>query len=589
MTAWLLLLACGDPVTYTPPDPTTDSGTTATWGPVESEWCSPSPCADPDRSVCRVADEAVVCLCDDGFHETVDGVCEPQECLPNPCDQAGGTTCEVVDGAADCGCDAGLQQDSWGRCVGDAEECMDPQDNPVEAWQTDGFSVHLAPLVGADGTVYAPQLDRGVVAISPDGSQPWTPRYDYSAGSPLVLAADGGILTGDSAGTLHVVHPDDGREWWSWSVGGAIVSKAGVATDGNVYVGDGTGVLTALNAAQELWTREFRSAVDVRPVVGNGDTLFALAVLDEGAGVTSELYRLDPTDGDIDWRVDEAGLGEPVGSPVVTTPGLIAVAAGDQVVWFDPTGAEAERVTLPAAATAEPVDDGSSGLYVVAGGALCHVDASESSLDWCVDEVAPATGPALAQQQHAAFADADGTLHLVSPDGDRVWALPLSGALTASAQGPEGDLRLGSSDGWVYRVAFCGACTQTWCDGDVLMGCREDGQGMAELEDCSESGATCSDGACRVDDYAAEAWRTCADEGPVWVDSDGVEGEAIETCADGEHCVGGACVTCWASQDIGCSDELTVSVLDECGNPEAVVERCDEQGRVCDAGKCVIP
>jgi hypothetical protein len=590
MIAWLLLLACSDPVTYIPPETTPDdTATTAGVGPVEGDWCSPSPCADVDRSVCRVIDDAVACLCDDGFLETADGTCEPGECLPNPCDVAGATAC-VVDGAvASCDCDDDLQRDSWGRCVGDAEDCAGPRDNPVAAWETDGFGVPMAAVVGSDGTTYVPQTERGVVAIQPDGTQPWAPRYDYSAGSPLVLAADGGVLTGDADGVLSVVHPDDGREWWSWTVAGAITSKVGVASDGNVYVGDATGVLTALNAAQELWTREFRAAIDVRPVVGVDDAAFVLAVLDEGAGVTAELYRLDPVDGDVDWRVDEAGLGVPAGSPVATAQGLIAVAAADQVVWFEQTGAEVQRVTLPAAATWEPVDDGAQGLYVVAGTQLCHVGVSEGTLDWCLDSVAAATAPALAQQRHAAFSDADGTLHLVSPDGDRVWALPLSGTLTAAAQGPEGDLRLGSSEGLVWQVAFCGACSQTWCDGDQLMGCREDGAGMQALEDCADSGATCSDGACRVDDYAAEAWRTCGAEDPVWVDSDGVEGATSDTCDDLEHCVSGSCVSCWASQDIGCSDDTVVSVLDECGNPESVVEDCADQGRVCDEGKCVVP
>ncbi len=584
-----LLIACGDPVSYTPLPTEEDSGTTAQVGPVESDWCEPNPCSEVDRTVCRVADEVQVCLCDDGFHETVDGVCEPAECLPNPCDLAGGTACSVEEEAATCDCETGLLRDSWGRCVTDAEECLDPQDNPTLLGVTEGFGVSQAPIVGADGTVFVPQDGRGLVAITPNGEQPWAPRYDYEAGSPLVLAADGGILTGDVDGVLHVVHPDDGREWWSWTVGGAITSQAGVADDGGVYVGDSAGVLTALNAAQELWTRDFRSAVDVRPVVRAGDEVYALVVVDEGAGITSELYRLDPSNGDIDWRVDEAGLGAAAGSPVETTPGLIAVAAGDQVVWFDPTGAESERVTLPAAATFQPVDDGSTGLYVVAGTQLCHVDATGSTLSWCLDDVAANTAPALAQQRHAAFADTDGTLHLVSPDGDRVWALGLSGTLTAAASGPEGDLRLGSSDGSVWQVAFCGACTQTWCDGDLLMGCREDGAGMQTLEDCAEGGATCSDGACRVSDPVDLAWRECGEAGPVWMDSDGVEGDAADTCELGEHCVSGSCVACWASQSVGCSDETVVSVLDECGNPESVVEDCADQGRVCEDGRCVVP
>ncbi len=584
MTAWMLLLACGDPVTYTPPTTAPDSGTTVVVGPVESEWCTPNPCAEPDRTVCRVRDSELACLCDEGFYETADGNCEPEECLPNPCDLAGGTACDVVDASATCDCEEGLQGDSWGRCVSAVESCSDPIENPVNSWSTGGFGVPLAPVVGSDGTTYVPQDDRGVVAIASDGSQLWAPRYDYSAGSPLVLAADGGVLTGDAEGVLHVVHPEDGREWWSWTVGGAIVSQVGVASDGTVYVGDGAGVLTVLNAAQEIWTREFRAAVDVRPLVGLSDEPYALVVLDDG---TSELYRLDSVDGDIDWRVDEAGLAEAVGSPVLTSDGNLAVAAGDQLVVFQPDGSELSRATLQGVAASAPIDDGSGGFYVVAGSQLCRVEGAVET--WCQPDVIATTAPALAQQRHAVFADAEGTLHLVSPDGERVWALALTGDLTAAAQGPEGDLRLGSSEGVLWQVAFCGACSQTWCDGDVLMGCRQDGAGMQVLEDCADSGATCAEGACRVAGYTAEAWRTCGDDDPVWVDSDGVAGAASDTCEGLEHCVSGSCVSCWASQSVGCTDETLVSVLDECGNPESVVEDCADQGRVCDDGRCVVP
>lgn len=586
MLALFLLLACGDPVTYVPPTTTdTDSAVTLEGGPLEAQWCEPNPCGDADRGVCRVQDDAVVCLCDDGFHETVDGACEPAVCLPSPCDVAGGTDCVADGDAASCDCEVGLERDTWGRCVESVQACADPQANPASVIETDGYAVHLAPIVGDDGRVFVPQLGRALVALAVDGSAVWSPRYDYTASSPLALGPSGEVFTSDADGVLRVIHPDDGRDWWTWPLAGPVPSRAAVASDGVVYVGDSTGVLTALRAAQELWTREFRAATDVRPAVGPDDQAYAVAIVSQDGAWESVLYRLDPASGDVDWKYDDGGLGLAVGSPAVTSDGVVLIAADSVLAAIDADGVPAWTVDLPAPAGSGPVLDGSGGVYLLAGSQLCRIEAQ--ALAWCLADVVALTEPAVAQQRHAVFGGEGSTLHLVSPAGERVWTMALDGALTAAAAGPQGELRLGSSAGLVYSVAFCGACEQTWCDGDALMGCREDGQGMALLEDCAVGGNTCSDGACRVSSYQAQAWRACGDDGPVWFDSDGVEGAAIEVCGDDELCDQGACVRCWGAQSVGCSDDLTVSVLDECGNLESVVETCDAATEGCVESRCV--
>ena len=583
----LLLLACGESITYSPDPADSTADTADTSWLLESDWCEPNPCDQLDRQTCRVAEAEVICLCDAGFMEDAEGACIEEVCLPSPCDVAGGTACDGSSGAAECGCEDSLQRDTWGRCVLDAEECQDPAANPTLVVETGGYAVHLAPVVGADGTSFVPQLGRAVMAVSPDGSTPWNPRYDYTAASPLAIGADGGIYTHDQDGLLHVIHPDDGRDWWTWPTGATATARPAPSPDGPVYMGSSDGVLHAVEAAQGSWTREFRNAVDVRPAVGSTDEAYALAlVVDEGSWA-SALYRLDPSNGDIEWKLDPETLTLAIGSPTVLSDGTVVVAAGTSVVGASPEGDLAWTVTLPAAAASEAVSDGSGGMYVVAGASLCRFEVGAEEVAWCLDEVTALTRPGVAQQRHAVIAGPEGGLHLVSPEGERVWELGLGGALTATTQAPDGSLRVGSSEGVLYGLSFCGPCTQTWCDGDQLMGCREDGLGMQGLEDCSGSGASCVDGACRVEGARAAAWRACTEEGASWFDAQGEASTFIEACEFAEHCVQGTCVGCWSQREVGCSDESTVAIFDECGNREQIVEVCNTDLDGCVDGRCV--
>jgi len=243
-----------------------------------------------------------------------------------------------------------------------------------------GGAVYATGALGADGTAYFQTEDSMVLAVRPDGSQPWSVPFQSGGGnSAPVVGPDGTIYVGTQEGSVWAVNPGDGTAKWpspynlgsepivappaidpsrnalyvandlgrlqsidltsgtgNWSYNaGDDASGPVVGTDGSVYIGGG-GKLTAVGSdGEEKW-------VFVPPLAGVVSTpavtvdgyLYVLVVQGKkklALQGTDSLYAVNP-DGTARWA---CSLGEgysdpdyPLSAPKLDASGLIYVGDG---------------------------------------------------------------------------------------------------------------------------------------------------------------------------------------------------------------------------------------------------------------------
>lgn len=119
------------------------------------------------------------------------------------------------------------------------------------------------------------------------------------------------------------------------------------------------------------------------------------------------------------------------------------------------------------------------------------------------------------------------------------------------------------------------------CVGDLLEICNGDGTGKA-VQDCSEEGLPCLDGACGKCNPGQKSClgnvsRTCSDDGTYYIEID---------CGD-KFCENGLCLACQPYSK-GCSGDDVIE-CNEDGSQALIVDTCNptEDGLVCKNGKCI--
>jgi outer membrane protein assembly factor BamB len=198
-------------------------------------------------------------------------------------------------------------------------------------FEVDG-AISASVTVGPNETVYVPCEDGNLYTLDANGSVLWT----YEAQSPLISAAtlgpDGTAYVGSKDGKLYAIDID-GNLRWTHTTDGFVFSSPAVSPDGNqVYVCSEDGRLYALGRdGSDLWSFETAGfgvvggAILASPTVAEDGTVYIGGLYD------SNLYALDPNDGNTNWVCDFNSDGWLFASPVVAPDGTIY-----QTLLYDP-------------------------------------------------------------------------------------------------------------------------------------------------------------------------------------------------------------------------------------------------------------
>jgi outer membrane protein assembly factor BamB len=190
-------------------------------------------------------------------------------------------------------------------------------------FEVDG-AISASVTIGPNDTVYVPCEDGNLYTLNANGSVLWT----YEANSPLISAAtlgpDGTAYVGSKDGRLFAIDIG-GNVRWTHTTEGMVYSSPAVSADGNnVYVCSDDGKLYALGRdGSKLWSFETAGfgvvggSVLASPTLADDGTVYVSGLYD------SNLYALDPNDGNTNWVCHFDSNGWAVASPVVGPNGTI--------------------------------------------------------------------------------------------------------------------------------------------------------------------------------------------------------------------------------------------------------------------------
>jgi outer membrane protein assembly factor BamB len=301
-------------------------------------------------------------------------------------------------------------------------------------------AVKFAPVVAADGTIYATSYDKKLYAINPDGSQKWLFAGKGYAAAATAIGGDGSVYWPVfSQGHVQAVNPADGTQKWQWS--GYSYAPITVGPDGNVFVA-GTHLYN-LNPATGVASWTFNV---------NVTTYSAPAVYYPSQGLPWYVAHAAGTK--VYW-VSSAGVkqwefvtleNEQVSnaSPLVTPDGNIVVSGGNSVYSISKAGVQNWRLKLPGKPGSPAL--GSDGtFYVAADDKRIYAIGPAGNLKWEHLSVGTLTSP-LIDLSGTIWVGAGTSLVAVNPDGTSELVLPLGGAVTGIAMGSTGTIYASSTD-----------------------------------------------------------------------------------------------------------------------------------------------
>ena len=126
------------------------------------------------------------------------------------------------------------------------------------------------------------------------------------------IVADGRVLVGTMAGTLHAIDSETGKDVWAFKTGGAILHTCAVA-GGKVFFANAEGKVYALNLTNgtPAWSISLGPAVWNAPLVYEGVVVVG--------GRDGGLYAIEADSGRIKWKALTGG-------PILSSPALDAKA-----------------------------------------------------------------------------------------------------------------------------------------------------------------------------------------------------------------------------------------------------------------------
>lgn len=187
-----------------------------------------------------------------------------------------------------------------------------------------GGAVYATGALGADGTAYFQTEDSMVLAVRPDGTQPWSVPFQSGGGnSAPVVGPDGTIYVGTQEGSVWAIKPEDGSAKWPgpYNLGSEpIVAPPAIDPSRNVlYVANGLGLLQSIDLTTGTGNWSYNAGDDASgPIVGADGSVYI------GGG--GKLSKLNPDDGAVVWTFTPPLFGV-VSTPAVTADGYLYILA----------------------------------------------------------------------------------------------------------------------------------------------------------------------------------------------------------------------------------------------------------------------
>lgn len=307
------------------------------------------------------------------------------------------------------------------------------------AYTTGGdISVHAAPSIAADGTVYVVSQDQRLNAVNPDGSRRWVMGTQIK-GTPAI-AADGTLYVGSQAG-LKAMNAD-GSAKWTFATGDAVLSGPVIGPDGTVYVGSDDFKLYAVNPdGTRKWAFVAANFIASSPALGADATVYF--------GSNTSLYAVK-ADGTLRWRFETENFVR--SSPAIGADGLVYVGSYDGKLYaVKPDGTLHWAYNARSPIQSSPALGLDGTVYFGAGNRL-HAVRSDGTLRWSFETANKVeSSPALGADGTAYVGSWDGKVYAVKRDGSLRWAHATGDLVSSSAAiGADGTVYIGSTDRKLY-------------------------------------------------------------------------------------------------------------------------------------------
>jgi hypothetical protein len=318
-------------------------------GCVGDDCSGTEPCSTVDAD----GDGADACDdCDDTNASVLPGGVEACDGLDNDCDgdaddDCGGGACTPGDGLQ-----SGAPWPTAQRCLsrrGTTPVVVSP--SLAVKWQFALNGWGASPVIGADGTIYAP--GQHLYALAPSGVQKWVFPIGQDLWSPTITK-DGTIVVGAKNSTVYAVRPD-GTQRWKFQLDSSLTVSPVVSATGTIFVHSAKKVYALDANGAELWS--------AAPGIS---TFFAMALDDAGQtlylGDNNQVVAMS-LNGAVKWIHNE-GVGSelvvgPEGNVYFTGQGM-----GYPVVALAPNGTKLWSVSTITGGRVRAVDETST-VYTV--------------------------------------------------------------------------------------------------------------------------------------------------------------------------------------------------------------------------------
>ncbi len=301
-----------------------------------------------------------------------------------------------------------------------------------------------APVIGADGTIYAFCTDGKLYALDAKGNKKWEQQLQPGGEiqfSPAI-ASDGMLYVGGDK--LYAINPEAGpndRVKWDFVTEDGIESAPAIARDGTIYIGDGNGILYAVEPnGIEKWRIEIGSGESIMGQIAIGSDYTIYFGSDKG-----KVYAVN-ADGSQKW-VYSTGSVQAI-SPIVGSDGTIYIGTQSpgKLIAIDASGSQKWETAVEGDFMSAPVIDSMGTLYI-------------GSIE---GDNAPGTG----------------TLYAFNSDGQEKWSYEIGGGIYFSSPviAKDGTLFVTACDNKLYSLGGQGQVMF-----DVTQSAVDEGAGTVNL------------------------------------------------------------------------------------------------------------
>ncbi len=343
-------------------------------------------------------------------------------------------------------------------------------------WQfTTNSPVHNSIAIGPKDQIHITCQNGRVYTLDPDGNELWHFDIGSSVVSSPTVGGDGTIYVSCDDGKIYAIDRD-GELRWTHNTGDAVYSTPTVSDDGKVFVAGRNGIVYALDQiGSNLWSFELPGAGDVPdsiiapPAIGIDGSIYV------GGFYGSKLYSLSPENGAVNWSCDFQRLVDP-GEPTsgLTHPGLVAapVVADDGTIYasliydsnlyaIDPNDGsilwdaalEQDDDDLDSDGWSEPVVGSDGTIYVSLDNNFINAVNPDGTIKW-TKQLSLIGGFTLTVGSNGLIyaASDDGSLYVLSTDGDELSRFDGSQWLSYPVIGPDGILYISDADRAVWAI-----------------------------------------------------------------------------------------------------------------------------------------